>query len=306
MSRRFAAIGVLMSVGLSVLPAKADEKPNQIKQVTFLGAKHIKEEDLLNLTGVRPGMFLNPKLNQKGCQKILDKYGEMGRSFASCALVKGGDPNDTEVVYQITEGPKVKVRDIRFTGNAFVSSARLATRIKSLPNWFHVLGGNYNSKMAEADTHELEKYFKKFGYQDVKVSLETQRSADGGSVTLIFHIHEGERHSIQASPQTNSQNTISPEQPPARIGQIILTGNKRISSDSILDHLALCPGQILTYPDLKKAEKRLAELGLFVADPSTGVHPTITVLDSGSDSVYKDILITVKEKKTKRTSDSSK
>jgi outer membrane protein insertion porin family len=248
-------------------------------------------------------MPLNPKLNLEGCRKILDKYEEQGRSFASCELVKGGQLGDTEVVYQITEGPKVKVRDIQFIGNTFVSGARLATQIKSSPNWFHVLGGNYNSKMAEADTHELEKYFKKFGYQDVKVSLETQRSADSSGVTLIFHIHEGERRSIQELPQTNGQNTISPEQPLARIGQIILTGNKRISDESIFAHVPLFPGQILSYPNLQQAEKNLTELGLFVVDPATGIHPTITVLDSASDSVYKDILITVKEKKAKRASD---
>ncbi|HEY7153796.1 MAG TPA: outer membrane protein assembly factor BamA [Gemmataceae bacterium] len=186
--------------------------PNKVQKVTFLGAQHIKPEDLRKETGIHVDMPLNPKLNLEGCRKILDKYEEQGRSFASCELVKGGQLGDTEVVYQITEGPKVKVRDIQFIGNTFVSDARLATQIKSSHEWFHLLGGTYNSKMAEADTHELEKYFKKFGYQDVKVSLETQRSADGGSVTLIFHIHEGTRYTVKDIPQVVNAQSIPHEQ----------------------------------------------------------------------------------------------
>jgi hypothetical protein len=99
-----------------------------------------------------------------------------------------------------------------------------------------------------------------------------------------------------ASPKSSTAANKSNEQPPARIGQIILTGNKRISSESILAHVPLFPGQILTYPDLQKVENALAELGVFVVDSASGVRPTITVLDSGS--AYKDILITVKEKRT--------
>ncbi|HEY7310496.1 MAG TPA: POTRA domain-containing protein, partial [Gemmataceae bacterium] len=307
--------------------------PNKVQKVTFLGAKHLKEEDLRKATGVRIDMPLNPNLNRAGCQKILDKYAEQGRSFSSCELIKGGQLGDTEVIYSITEGPKVRVRDVQFIGNTFVSGARLATQIHSSHAWFHLPGGTFNRRMAEADVNELINYFKSFGYKDVKVSLETRPSTDGSEIALIFHIQEGVRQrpddarrrdrpkpsvesldgpmeilrvgdyldENQSSEEHKSVRKAAPtaekeEQPLARIGHIILTGNKRISDESILAHVSLFPGQVLRYPDLKKAENALAELGLFVVDPAAGVRPTITVLDSGS--AYKDILITVKEKRT--------
>jgi outer membrane protein insertion porin family len=188
------------------------EMPNMVQKVTFLGAKHIKTDELKNVTGVREGMPLNPNLNRQGCQKILAKYEEMGRSFSYCQLLKGGDLADTEVVYQITEGPKVKVRDIQFIGNTFVSGARLATQIKSSRQWFHLIGGTYNEQMAKADVGELYNYFRSFGYQDVRVALETQRSADGSEVTLIFHIQEGPRYRIQDVPDVQGTQTVPPEQ----------------------------------------------------------------------------------------------
>jgi outer membrane protein insertion porin family len=186
--------------------------PNLVQKITFQGANHIKEEELRSLTGLKPGMPLNPNLNKRGCQKILEKYEEMGRWFSYCKLVKGGEVGDTEVLYAITEGPKVKVRDIQFVGNTFVSNARLATKIKSSSQWFGLIGGTYNKQMADSDVHDLVKFFRAFGYQDVRVSLETQPSADGCQVTLIFHIQEGMRYRIQDLPQVIGAQSIPHEQ----------------------------------------------------------------------------------------------
>ena len=188
------------------------EMPNMVQKVTFLGAKHIKLDELKTITGVRESTPLNPNLNRQGCQKILDKYAEMGRSFSDCQLLKGGDLADTEVVYQITEGPKVKVRDIQFIGNTFVSSSRLNTQVKSTREWFNIIGGTYNKQMANADIGELYKYYLGFGFQDVRISLETQRSADGSGVTLIFHIQEGPRYRVQDVPDVHGTQQVPREQ----------------------------------------------------------------------------------------------
>jgi outer membrane protein insertion porin family len=188
------------------------EMPNMVQKVTFLGAKHLKSKELEDITGVRAGMPLNPNLNYGGCQKILAKYEEMGRSFSDCQLIKGGSLADNEIVYQITEGPKVKVRDIKFIGNSFVSGPRLATQIKSSKQWFGIIGGTYNKQMVEADISDLYKYYRGFGFQDVRVSPEFQRSSDGSGVTLIYHIQEGPRYRIQDVPDVHGVSQIPREQ----------------------------------------------------------------------------------------------
>ena len=100
-----------------------------VQKVTFLGNKHIKPEELQNITDVRSSTPLNPNLNRQGCQKILEKYAEEGRSFAYCQLVKGGDLADTEVIYRITEGPKSRCATSNSLAIFFVSSNRLLTKI---------------------------------------------------------------------------------------------------------------------------------------------------------------------------------
>lgn len=83
---------------------------------------------------------------------------------------------------------------------------------------------------------------------------------------------------------------------PVRIGDIVIEGNKKTENKIILDQLNLYPGQVLSLPDLRAAEKNLEKLGLFRVEPQNKIRPRVTVLDPESPSSFKDILVTVAEK----------
>ena len=88
------------------------------------------------------------------------------------------------------------------------------------------------------------------------------------------------------------------EKPPAKVGQIYIVGNDVTRQNVILRQIPLYPGQILTYPDLRLAEKNLAKLGIFETNGQTGVRPTVSVMDIDSDTEFKDILVQVQEQPT--------
>ena len=83
----------------------------------------------------------------------------------------------------------------------------------------------------------------------------------------------------------------------ARVGQVIIIGNTKTPTDIIQHNLSLFPGAVLNYPDLMQAERNLRRLGIFEDDPATGVRPKVTVVEPDPPSEYKDILITVQERK---------
>src|SRR5205085_10489268 len=105
--------------------------PNTVREVVYKGAHAIKKAELETLTGVRKDAPLNPVSNQLACQTIVNRLRDKGRLFASCTLEEGATPGDTRVVFNITEGPEVYVRDIEFVGNHFVGGAVLRTHINS-------------------------------------------------------------------------------------------------------------------------------------------------------------------------------
>jgi outer membrane protein assembly factor BamA len=176
--------------------------PSVVQKVTYLNSHVLSNDDLDGITGVRRGTPLNPQANRIACGNIVKRLNEEGRPFASCNLVKGGDPADTEVVFNVNEGPRARVRDIRFTGNTFVRAGVLETHIQSTRRFLGLpIGGTYNPALAESDLHELIKYYRAFGYLDVRISRELTCSPDGSEVTLTFHIQEGVRYRVAGTPR---------------------------------------------------------------------------------------------------------
>jgi outer membrane protein insertion porin family len=336
--------------------------PSTVQNIEYKGAKHIKDEDLNSLTGLRRDAPLNPTMNKLACQAIIRKYNETGRPFADCFLLKGDKAGDTEVIFNITEGPEVKISDIQFTGNSFVSGAVLATHIQSSKKLLGLFGGQYNAGMIEGDSAKLIEYYRSYGYQDVQVTHEVQYLSDGRNAVVIFHINEGVRYRLREKPSiVGNVKTVnreqleqlgkfdnreyfsgpklqqvtkamedyigelgveahvqaipifSPDAPglvtvhyeiderkPARVGQIFVIGNDRTKMNVILRQVGLYPGQVLSYPEIRLAERNLARLNIFKTSPDGAVRPTITVQDGpeGPDSEYKDVIIKVEEDNT--------
>ncbi|MCI0702778.1 MAG: hypothetical protein L0241_16985 [Planctomycetia bacterium] len=78
---------------------------------------------------------------------------------------------------------------------------------------------------------------------------------------------------------------IDPKADPDRVGRIWLKGNDEKDEKKILDTLGLFPGQILQYPKLEEARKRLEKAGF------AGVMLEITA--DSTDSPFKDIMVTI-------------
>jgi outer membrane protein assembly complex protein YaeT len=327
-----------------------------IQEIVYNGRKHLKLDELESLTGLRKGAPLNPIANRMAVNAIQHRYEEMGRLFAGVELAEGGKAGDTRVVFNITEGPVVRVSGIDFVGNTFVSGARLNTQIDSSRQFLGLFGGRFDPMMADHDITKLEEYYKRYGFQDVHVSREFQWNPDYKHVRLVFHIREGPRygvtrvqvegnkiltedlllgqgrlhagdfyskdkadadiaiiqaaygnrgygvtvreHDFSTSPGEVAVHYEVQEKPPAKVGNIIIVGNEVTRDNVILRQIPLLPGQTLTYPDLRVAERNLARLDIFETNAQTGVRPTVSVLDPESDTEFKDILVRVGEKPT--------
>ena len=331
--------------------------PNVVKEVVYEGLHSIKKSELEGLTMVRKGAPLNPAQNRLACQSIINRLHDKGRLFAGCVLKEGDKPGDRRVVFAVTEGPQVYVRSIEFEGNKFVTGPVLKTHINSKQRLLgiNLISTPYIPQMADHDVDELLKYYRSYGFHDVRVSRQVKWDSDSKTVVLIYHINEGQRYRLQGTPTIEghvsrprdelapliqakaddyySEGTIKTdvkrletdigfhgiraavqeqvfftgpgqcavhyqvfEQPPALVGQIFIVGNTTTRQNIILRQLQLFPGQPLSYPAIKQGENNLAKLGIF--ETTAEVHPTITVIEDGTDSPYKDILVNVQETRT--------
>jgi outer membrane protein assembly factor BamA len=91
----------------------------------------------------------------------------------------------------------------------------------------------------------------------------------------------------------------APKKPIVYVGEVIIVGNTITQDRVIRQHLmSIQPGQILDRSELKAAEKKLIQLGLFKYDPGKKIGPTVMVLDTPGP--FKDILVKVEEQTTRK------
>jgi outer membrane protein assembly complex protein YaeT len=351
-SKQFTKDGVI--IFFSVV-----ETPSKIESIRYQGSYHIKDKELETITNLRRGQPMNPIINRRACQEIVRRMNEDGRPLATCELLSGDKPGDTEVVFNISDGPHVKIKAIEFRGNEhFLSSAVLRNRVDSGVAFLGVIGGKFNALLADHDAIKLEEFYKSYGFVDCRVSREVEISPDGTYATLVFHIHEGLRYrvdtvqvtgNIKAFPLEELQRVprlkpgeyvselqmkkdenalkdyygyrgmsplirpelfypegtpgvarvvyqIPAEQPPKRVGEIRVIGNRVTRQNVILREVPLYPGQVMTYPDIRRAEANLARLGIFKVDQE-GVRPHIEVEDV-ENSEFSNLNVYVEETRT--------
>lgn len=129
--------------------------------------------------------------------------------------------------------------------------------------------------------------------KDLKLAESSRRTGHPDSARgyyeLICHRYPATLYAERAKKRLAEMKKPD-EKPPARVGQIFLLGNKKISDDVILKKVALFPGQILIYSELRLAEKKLSRL------KGLKNNPSVTVIDREGDGVFKNIQITVEEK----------
>ena len=176
---------------------EVQEQPNVVRSVEYRHAKHVSVKDLESLTKIRRGMPLDKELNRIVCFDLQEHLKRQGYYFANVNLEEGFDESHDRVIFNITEGPKLRIRSIQFTGhNELATSARLQTQIESRAAIAQSFGGTFNSAMVEDDVIKLENYYKSNGYQHVSVSRELEFSDDFSFVDITFHIKEGNRFRI--------------------------------------------------------------------------------------------------------------
>ncbi|MBI2805149.1 MAG: BamA/TamA family outer membrane protein [Planctomycetes bacterium] len=185
------------------------EHRSVVREVIFKHARlgDIKEMKNLTRTRIRRGMPLNKELNQLACFEIQDYLKKQGHYFANVSLEEGQNDGDTRVVFNITEGPKVRVRSVEFTGQKeLASSARLRTQIETSRSFLQTWGGTFNPAVVDHDVVKLSEYYRNNGYHKINVSRELHFSADMQYVDIVYHIQEGERFRVYDAGVIGSKN----------------------------------------------------------------------------------------------------
>ncbi len=200
-------------VGYEVTPAadgkgvilifKVVEMPILTK-VEFIGVTKgpfaaVRLKSIEEATGLKVGARADYTRARLAVTQIKNLYDEKGFEKAEVKLIKGGDPDDREVIISIFEGPRFRTGKIDFVGNTFVPDSVLQTKLKSRQPLFGLVyaAGHYEKDGFDQDANTLAEYYQANGYLFVKVAPRISSGDDVGSRDVTFVIDEGPRFKVR-------------------------------------------------------------------------------------------------------------
>jgi outer membrane protein insertion porin family len=186
-----------------------------INRVAFEGNRRLKDEQLSAEIQSRPrGTFSRP-LVQADTQRLVDLYRRAGRYDVTIVPKMIELPNNrVDLVFEINEGEKTGVKEIRFVGNNAYSAYRLRDVIRTAEsNLLSFLQNNdiYDPDRIEADRDLLRRLYLKNGYADVRiVSASAQYDPGRKGFIVTFVIDEGPRYRFGTVDVQSSVRAIDP------------------------------------------------------------------------------------------------
>ncbi len=189
------------SDGLVVVFVKVRELRTTVKEIVFLGSDHYSFDDLFAVAQVKRGSPLDPAMNRRAAAAITQKMRDDGRFYGTCTIVEGEAASDERVVFNIVEGPVVRMGKVGFRGNSIASSNRLHTVINARAPLFGVatiLTSKFQPAVLDVDRKQLLFYYHRLGYLDARIEPEVMPLAnDLSTVQIVYHIVEGQTYSVR-------------------------------------------------------------------------------------------------------------
>jgi len=186
-----------------------------INRVAFEGNKKAKDEQLTAEVQSKPRGTLSRPTVQADTQRIIEIYHRTGRFDVSVNPKIIELPNNrVDLVFEIKEGEKTGVRELRFVGAQAFSHGRLKDVIKtSQSNWLSFLQTTdiYDPDRVEADRDLLRRFYLKHGYADVRiVSAVGEYDPAIKGFVVTFTIDEGSQYRVGTIEVLSNVRAIDP------------------------------------------------------------------------------------------------
>jgi outer membrane protein insertion porin family len=184
----------------SVLIVRVVENPI-INRVNIEGNDAISDDRLLEIIDVQPRRVYNRKVAIDATRQLIDVYRAGGR-FAAVIEPKiiQLDENRVDLVFEVNEGPLIKINSITFSGNKSFSDQALRQAIASRESrWWAFLASNdkYDEGRLDYDVRLLRQFYLARGYADITVDrVRGGLLPDRSGFAISFLVNEGIRYQV--------------------------------------------------------------------------------------------------------------
>ncbi len=222
-----------------------------IKAIEYTGNKKVSTDDIQTKLkdeniNVRTDQPLDPYLAQRVVNSINKLMTEKGLQFGS-AKYKTEPINDSyaKLIFEVDEGPNVKIGDIEFEGNEVFSNGKLKDRMKDTKeHWMFswiTKKDDFEKEKFEKDMERVEELYFNHGYinariEEPRVELDPKNKE---RMKIIIPVREGRQY---------------------KVGEITFTGNTVFDSARLMPKVPLKPGQVFNRSLLKEGVEEMQKI----------------------------------------------
>jgi len=170
-----------------------------INRVILEGNKRLKNDKITKEIKLAPRQVFSRTAVRQDVARIVELYRRQGR-FAAIVEPKmvALDQNRVDVVFEITEGPKSKVRQINIIGNEKFSDDELRGQMYTKQSRFFRFfssATSYDQDRLNADQSKLRQFYLTEGYADFRVtSAVAELTPDKRDFIITYVVEEGPRY----------------------------------------------------------------------------------------------------------------
>jgi outer membrane protein insertion porin family len=174
------------------------EKP-VIGMVNIKGHDELEEDDIREVISVMSNTILNPNRVREAIENIKSLYKSKGfYNTEVTSELNFPKPDRVDVSFNINEGEKVYIKEIRFAGNDSFKDSKLekvmGTREKNFLSWFNE-SGVLKREILEQDAARITAFYHHHGYIEAKVG-KPEVTQEGKWLYIDIDISEGNRYRV--------------------------------------------------------------------------------------------------------------
>ncbi len=244
------------------------EKPS-IKKIEVTGYDEVGLDKIMEKMEIKESTVLDDAAIAKSVQQIKKLYEENGYYLAEIEVKKENISEDwVNLLFNIKEGPEVRIEEVSFEGNKAFTDAELRKVIETRDYWFlsWITGSGYlNKELLNIDLERLLAYYYDHGYINAQIgSPKIDLSEDKAEMFIKIPLSEGVQY---------------------QVGKLEVEGNQLLTNDEVLRGLATKGGNVfnssLLRKDINLITDRYANRGYLLTEvfPLTRTHPEDKLVD---------------------------
>jgi len=205
-----------------------------IEKIAFSGIRRLtmKEDKLKELLKTKEAQYLDhPRLAEdvETIRKLYEKKG-FGDVEIITQIDTNKDTNKAKVTFSVTEGKRIKIKNITVEGNKAFSDSRILRLMKTKRAWL-LNAGLLKEDVLEEDMERIKAFYRKNGFADIAVSYELKRNPKRPLLYVFITVEEGQKYLV---------------------GSVTVSGNAQVAQKEILAALKECtPGKVFSQEALR-------------------------------------------------------